>query len=898
MDIETIRAIEKKWQQEWSTMDLYTTKEPSFGVKKLYILDMFPYPSGAGLHVGHLSGWLGTDVYSRYHRMNGTAVLHPMGWDAFGLPAENYAIKTGVHPKITTKENVDNFRKQLAEISIDYDWSREVNTTDPSYYKWTQWIFLQLFKKGLAYEAKLPINWCTSCLTGLANEEVVNGGECERCGSRVEQKMLRQWVLKITEYAERLLEDLDDLDWPESIKEMQRNWIGRSTGCTFHFEAYHAGETKLDEVISVFTTRIDTAFGVTFMAIAPEHPLVDQLTLADRKEEVDAYVEQAKKKSQLERTELQKKKTGVFTGSYAKNPFDGTMVPVYVCDYVLGFYGTGAVMAVPAHDERDWEFAEEHDLDITRVVTPLEHRELEDFDAMYKKADKKVRQVVDDIEARSITPVGKDDEKAFPEKRADWLAYLEKKGMVDDRGAPNKEARDAYELWSSFLCTTKGKEWMCTHQDLMRKAFTDDGMVMASGEFSGLPSDEARRAMITWLESKGLGEGTVNYKLRDWVFSRQRYWGEPIPLVHCDGDCGVVPIPESELPLELPEVEEYQPTGTGESPLAAIEDWVTTTCPSCGGPGKRETNTMPQWAGSCWYYLRFIDPDNDEALADPQKLREWLPVDMYVGGAEHAVLHLLYSRFWHKVLYDIGAVPTKEPFQTLKNQGLILAEDGSKMSKSKGNVVNPLEVVEKHGSDVFRMYMYFMGPYEAAKPWSSSKIQGIERFLQKLYRCHSFMLGGEADKEEAMMLHKTIKKVTEDIEAFSFNTAISQCMVFVNAVLDKKHVTKKSYMTFLQLLAPFAPHATEELWQRIGGEGSIHQSTWPRYEEAYTVQDIITIVVQINGKIRGEFEASKEISKEDAIAEAKNLEGVQKYLEGAEIRKEIYVPGKLVSLVV
>ncbi len=804
--MQDFQAIEEKWKKRWEEDKVYATDQPSFGKKKAYILDMFPYPSGAGLHVGHSSQYIGTDIYSRYMRMTGHAVLHPMGWDSFGLPAENYAIKTGTHPRVSTMQNVENFKRLFGMHGLDYDWDREINTTDPEYYKWTQWIFLQMFKKDLAYEAQMPINWCPNDKTGLANEEVVNG-ECERCGHKVEQKTLRQWVLKITEYAERLLEDLDELDWPESLKEMQRNWIGKSIGTTFSFDALLAGETQIDGSIDVFTTRIDTVFGVTYVAIAPEHELLDQLTTADMDAQVKEYVRISGLKTQLERTELQKEKTGVFTGSYARNPFNGELVPIYVCDYVLGFYGTGAVMAVPAHDERDWEFARQYDLPIKEVLT-------------------------------------------------------------DDEGESH---------------TAEG-------------AFTSPGRLVASGDFTGLTTEEAKLKMTEWLEEQGYGEKTVNYKLRDWVFSRQRYWGEPIPLIHCDS-CGVVPVPEDQLPLTLPEVEKYEPTGTGESPLAAIDDWVHTECPSCAGDAKRETNTMPQWAGSCWYYLRYLDPKNDKALADPEILKEWLPVDTYVGGVEHAVLHLLYARFWHKFLFDIGAVPNKEPFQKLVNQGLIQAEGGGKMSKSKGNVINADETIQEVGADVLRLHLSFLGPYEDNKPWSTKAMQGVKRFVGKVWSLAEKLEDREPTKEELHALHTAIGKVGPDYKTFNFNTAVSHLMVCANSFSEGETLSKAVFLDYLKILAPMAVFMAEELWEQLGQKGSIHLAEWPEYQPELAVKDEVTYAVQVNGKVRGTFTAGKDISKDEALDLARDTEGVAKYLEEG-VKKEIFVPGKLVSFVV
>ena len=792
------------WQEQWLAKKIYA---PTGKGETKYILDMFPYPSGQGLHVGHPLGFIGTDIQARFARMQGMDVLHPMGWDAFGLPAENYAIKTGVHPRITTENNINNYRRQLQAIGFSYDWDREISTTDPDYYKWTQWIFLKLFERGLAYESHLPINWCPSCKTGLANEEVVKGGFCDRCGTKVEQKPIRQWVLKITEYADRLLEDLEELDWPEHIKEMQRHWIGKSLGATFHMKTLLAGKTALEEEISVFTTRLDTVFGVTFVAIAPEHPLVELLTTADHTAAVHAYMQEASKKTSMERTELAKEKTGVPTGSFAINPFTGEKVPVYVCDYVLGFYGTGAVMGVPAHDDRDFLFAETHGLNIQQVI----------------------------------------------------------------------EAKDG-----------------ALHPE--NGAFTDPGVLIESGEFTGQTSEEAKENMTAWLEQEGLGEATVNYKLRDWIFSRQRYWGEPIPLVHC-AECGVVAVPEDQLPVLLPDVEKYEPAGTGESPLATIPEWVNVPCPQCGGAAKRETNTMPQWAGSCWYYLRFIDPKNDKALADPELLKKWQPVDMYVGGAEHAVLHLLYSRFWHKVLYDCGVVPTKEPFGSLRNQGTILGEDSQKMSKSRGNVVNPDGVVEQYGADTFRTYEMFMGPFDGVLPWSTSSIEGVHRFLGRVWRLQDILRDGPASKEELSILHKTIRKVTEDMPRFGYNTSIAQMMICCNTFYELGGLTRETFASYVLLLAPFAPHVTEELWSILGNKETIHLAAWPSFDENLAKDASVKIAIQVNGKLRTTIEFPADSAEAEVVEIAQADANVAKFLTG-EIVKKIYIPGKIVNFVV
>ncbi len=854
-------TIEPKWQQKWDEQKLYKcTEDTSFPEdKRFYCLDMFPYPSGAGLHVGHPEGYTASDILCRYKRMNGFNVLHPMGWDAFGLPAENYAIKTGTHPRVSTEANINNFRKQIKALGFSYDWDREINTTDPDYFKWTQWIFIQLFKKGLAYEANMPINWCESCKTGLANEEVKDG-KCDRCGAVVIKKDLRQWMLKITAYAEELLSDLDLVDWPEPIKLMQRNWIGKSIGAEVDFKLEKDAEKKL----TVFTTRPDTLFGATFMVLAPEHPYVEEITTEENLAAVEEYIEKTRQKSDLERAHLLKTKTGVFTGAYAINPVNGAKVPIWIADYVLISYGTGAIMAVPAHDERDFEFAKHFDIPIIQVVSnkniPLQSSP----------------------EARPASPGG---------------------------------SNGVSPLVGDVAVATEGVSFD------MKAAFIGEGYAINSAEYNGMPTAEFKEKITDDLEKKGLGKKAINYKLRDWVFSRQRYWGEPIPLIHCK-KCGTVPVPEEQLPLTLPAVDKYEPTGTGESPLANIEEWVNTACPVCGASAKRETNTMPQWAGSSWYYLRYIDPKNEKELAAKDKLKYWLPVDHYIGGAEHAVLHLLYARFWHKVLYNLGIVAGKEPFQKLTNQGLILAEDGQKMSKSLGNVVNPDEVIAEFGADAMRMYEMFMGPLEMAKPWSTKGTSGVRRFLDKVWRLYtqkeltpdpSLEKRGEGDNPSDQVtsdeklwkcFHQTIKKVGEDIEALSFNTAISQMMIFVNEAhastssAAANQFDKKTAEDFLKLLAPFAPHLTEELWERMGKNTSVHKEPWPVYDQNYLVEDTVVVVFSVNGKKRGEASAAKNISKEELEKLALNNENVKKHTEGKEIVKVIVVPAKMVNVVV
>ncbi len=834
----TPSEIENKWQNRWRESKLHRTVfDPS--KPKFYALDMFPYPSGSGLHVGHCEGYTATDIITRMKRMRGFNVLHPMGWDAFGLPAENFAIKTGIHPRVTTEKAVANFRRQIDSIGFAYDWEREVNTTNSAYYKWTQWIFLQLYKKGLAYEGVMPINWCPSCKTGLANEEVV-GGKCDRCGTVVERKDLRQWILKITAYADRLLEDLSEVDWPESTLMMQRNWIGRSEGAEVDFKV--SGGKADGELIRVFTTRPDTLFGATYMVLAPEHSLVEKLTTPEQLSSVTAYQESARRKSDLERTELSKEKTGVFTGGYALNPVNNELIPVWIADYVLAGYGTGAIMAVPAHDERDYEFAVKFKLPIKQVVAPVDGSSVEEG-----------------------------------------------------------------------------------------QAFTQKGVSVNSDILNGLPTDEAKRKINRWLTEKGCGKSAVSYRLRDWIFSRQRYWGEPIPIVHCP-NCGTVPVPENQLPVTLPEVDRYEPSGTGESPLATIESWVNTSCPACGGPAKRETNTMPQWAGSCWYYLRYLDPQNDSEPWSKKTESQWMNVDLYVGGAEHAVLHLLYSRFWHKVLFDLGYVSTKEPFKKLRHQGTVLAAtyrdaagkyhelseiefvgtdavlrstgeklnvEIEKMAKSKLNGVNPDDVVAKYGADVLRIYEMFMGEFELPKPWDPRAIEGCNRFLRRIWRMVEELLenGGPEGDPNGRIRNKTIKKVTNDLDNLKFNTAVAAMMEFVNE-LNSNGATRDDLVALVKLIGPYAPHIGDELWEKIGGGGFLIDASWPEWDEAMVQDSVITIVVQVNGKLRADFQAPRESTQEQLKEIALQLEKVKGHTEGKTIRKVIVVPGKLVNIVV
>ncbi|WP_096202611.1 leucine--tRNA ligase [Bacillus sp. FJAT-45350] len=796
--------IEKKWQQYWEENKTFKTEEEG-DKPKFYALDMFPYPSGAGLHVGHPEGYTATDILSRMKRMQGYNVLHPMGWDAFGLPAEQFALDTGKHPNEFTQTNIDNFRRQIKALGFSYDWDREVNTTDTNYYKWTQWIFLQLYNKGLAYVDEVAVNWCPALGTVLANEEVIDG-KSERGGHPVERRPMKQWMLRITAYADRLLEDLEELDWPESIKDMQRNWIGRSEGAevTFSLDGYK-------ETVTVFTTRPDTLFGATYMVLAPEHKFVESITTSEQKEAVAAYQEKVATKSDLERTELSKEKTGVFTGAYAINPVNGEKLPIWIADYVLVSYGTGAIMAVPAHDERDYEFAKAFDLPIKEVVSG---------------------------------------------------------GSVEE------------------------------------EAYTGDGELVNSDFLNGLNKGQAIAKMIEWLEQNEKGKKQITYRLRDWLFSRQRYWGEPIPIIHYE-DGTMEPVAEEDLPLILPEMQEIRPSGTGESPLANAKDWLEVVDPKTGRKGRRETNTMPQWAGSCWYYLRYIDPNNDKALADPELIKRWLPVDIYIGGAEHAVLHLLYARFWHKVLYDLGVVPTKEPFQRLFNQGMILGENNEKMSKSKGNVVNPDDIVSSHGADTLRLYEMFMGPLDASIAWSENGLDGARRFLDRVWRLFINEETGELkdsvqDVQEdtlARVYHQTVKKVSDDYEGYRFNVGISQLMVFINEAYKQETLPKEYVEGFVKLLSPVAPHVAEELWNKLGHASTLAYEAWPTFDETFLVENEVEIVVQINGKVRAKIviptDATKEQMEEIALADDR----IKEEIEGKTIRKVIAVPGKLVNIV-
>ena len=795
------KKVEKKWQDIWYSQNTFAAKD-DYSLPKFYCLVEFPYPSGQGLHVGHPRSYTALDIVARKKRLQGYNVLYPMGWDAFGLPTENYAIKNHVHPAEVTKKNIAHFKSQLQALGFSFDWTREINTTDPDYYKWTQWIFIQLFKKGLAYKKKMAVNWCTSCKCVLANEEVVNG-VCERCGSEVIRKEQSQWMLKITEYADRLVNDLDKVDFIDRVKVQQRNWIGKSHGAEVDFS------TTLGDTLTVYTTRCDTLFGATYMVISPEHPYIEKWApQLKNMDEVRAYQQEAAKKSDFERTEINKDKTGVrLDGVMGINPVNDKEIPIFISDYVLTSYGTGAIMAVPAHDTRDWEFAKKFDLPIIEVVAGGE--------------------------------------------------------------------------------------------DVQKEAFTDcaTGKLVNSGFITGMSVEEAKKAMTEWLEKEGKGREKVNFKLRDWVFSRQRYWGEPIPIVKCE-KCGYVSLPESELPLRLPNVDSYEPTDTGESPLAKMTDWVNTACPCCGGPAKRETDTMPQWAGSSWYFLRYTDPHNDKALASKEALDYWTPVDWYNGGMEHTTLHLLYSRFWHKFLYDIGVVPTSEPYMKRTSHGMILGENGEKMSKSRGNVVNPDDIVDRYGADTMRLYEMFIGDFEKAAPWNSDSIKGCKRFVERYWNLQEIVCDSDeysADIEPLM--HKTIKKVTEDIDNLKSNTAIAAMMTLLNKIYEKKSITKAELKTLTILLNPFAPHVTEEVWERMGFSGAVHEAGWPEYDESKTVENTVEIVLQIMGKVRSRMTVAVDMPKDEVLALAKADEKIAAAIEGKTIKKEIYVPNKLVNIV-
>lgn len=908
--------IEEKWKQLWQEKNIYKTSE-DLAKPKFYVLDMFPYPSGAGLHVGHPKGYIATDIFARFKMMQGFNVLHPMGWDAFGLPAENYALKNKVHPRISTEENIATYKRQLEKLGFSYDWDREIDTTDPEFYKWTQWTFLKMFERGLAFESYEPINWCPGCQTGLANEDLEDG-KCERCGSEIEQKPMRQWVLRITDYADRMLADLDKLpQWDDSIKEMQRNWIGRSEGAELTFQV-ESQKSKVESQLSVFTTRPDTLFGATFMVIAPEHPLIKNYELEiTNYDEVKAYVEKAKNKTDLERTDLNKDKTGVeIKGVKAINPVNGKEIPVFVADYVLINYGTGAIMAVPAHDERDWEFAKKYNINIISVVRPSVAKYLviekslpaDKIADLSKFGEVKIQKEIANWGKFFEVYVSEEQEKSLLEFLSNYLLTKSADGgawYADSMGTSNNivffgkifeiKAEEDLLKMKEYGLSLRIPEEQLEHSLF---AYTEEGIAINSDFLNGLKTAEAKAKMITWLEEKNIGKKAVTYKLKDWVFSRQRYWGEPIPIIHCE-KCGAVGVPEADLPVRLPEVEHYEPSGTGESPLATIIDWVNTTCPKCGGAAKRETNTMPQWAGSSWYYLRFIDPKNNNSLVDKNKEKYWSPVDFYVGGAEHATRHLIYARFWHKFLFDIGAVNYEEPFTRLQHVGLILAEDGRKMSKRWGNVINPDDIVAAHGADAMRVYEMFMGPFSQACAWNTKGLTGARKFLDRIYGLNEKVEADFADNKEVVsLLHKTIKKVGADIEEFKLNTAVSAMMILVNKFCEQEKISRAALENFLKILAPFAPFIAEEVWQALGNTDSIFQATWPVFDPSLAQDDTIQLSVQINGKLRDTIAVAADISEEDAKDLVMKSEKVQKWLEGQEIVKIIYVKGRLVSIVV
>lgn len=791
--------IEKKWQKKWAEQKLYQAEDFSKKPKK-YIMVEFPYPSGDGLHVGHARSYAALDALARKKRMEGFNVLYPMGWDAFGLPTENYAIKTGIHPAKVTEDNIKVFKKQMNSLGLSFDWSREINTTDPKYYKWSQWIFLQFFKKGLAYQSEMPINWCPSCKIGLANEEVI-GGKCERCGAQSEKKLLKQWMLKITKYADRLIDDLEKVNYVEKIKRQQINWIGRSYGTEINFPVFGS-----KDIITVFTTRVDTVFGITAMIMAPEHPLLDELTTKENKEKVKKYVLDSKKKSEFERTQLEKEKTGVFLGSYCLNPINQEKIPIWVSDYVIATYGGGAVMIVPAHDKRDYAFAKKYGLEIREVISG---------------------------------------------------------------------------------------------GNISKEPYVEYGRLVNSSQFNGLSSQEAIKKITDWLIKNKSGQRTVQYKLRDWIFSRQHYWGEPIPIIHCS-KCGTVAVSEEDLPVELPYVKKYEPSQTGESPLAKIKEWVETKCPQCSGPAQRETDTMPNWAGSSWYFLRYIDPNNAQKLADSKKLKYWLPVDLYNGGMEHTTLHLLYSRFWHKFLYDLGIAPTIEPYQRRYSHGVVLAEDGRKMSKSFNNVIKPDEVIKQYGADTLRVYEMFMGPFDQMINWSTKGVQGCFRFLNRVWQLFNDKqkTGTKTEKELLSKLHQLIKKVGDDLEAMKFNTAVAAFMEFVNSwTEDKRVLAKKEAEIFLRLLAPLSPHISEELWNKSGHKKSVFLEKWPSYDKKLIEQETWQLIIQINGKVRDKIEVKKDITEKEVKELTLVQEKVKKWLANKPPKKIIYIPNRLINLV-
>ncbi len=915
--------IETKWFEKWRNQSAIYHSVDFSQKKKRYVLVEFPYPSGAGLHVGHVWGYTMGDVLARYYRMNGENVLFPMGWDGFGLPTENYAIKTGISPQKATSENIATFKQQMQRMGFSFDWEREINTTDPNYYKWTQWIFLQLLKKGLAYKDQMPINWCPKCKSGLANEEVTNDGTHERCGTSVEQKMLSQWVLKITAYADRLADDLATVDYTSEIVQQQTNWIGRSKGAYVSFTIKGNENTKLE----VFTTRPDTLLGATFIVLSPEHPLIDEITIDMQKDKIKSYVESAKRKTELQRAQLQKEKTGEFTGAYAVNPLNGQKLPIYIADYVLMRYGTGSIMGVPAHDERDFEFANKYQLPIINVVNQNKYTGL-----VLRKWSNHYDEFVSALDSIGASYIVKNNEKVFFQFNADkvnefiqaaqknvkkdaWHDIVGDKlivvfgdgevktvdKFVNDQTVWDKMfklepgVRDSNSLWEE-LYKSQYKEYVC---------FSGEGVGTNSTIIQDLPTPQAIDKMVDFLIKEGFGRSGVEYRLGDWIFSRQRYWGEPIPVVHCE-QCGYVAVPDEQLPVTLPNVDNYDPTEDGQSPLARVTDWVKTKCPTCGGEALRETDTMPNWAGSSWYYLRFCDPNNDQGFADKTKLDYYSPVDLYIGGAEHTTLHLFYSRFWHKFLYDLGLVSTIEPYQARRNRGLILGPDGRKMSKSFGNVINPTDEIAKVGADALRMYELFIGSYQGVFPWNPSAEKGVYRFLERVWNLTSSIVDthiGSSDLAIVSRLHLTIKKVNADIPEMKFNTAIAAMMELLNEIENHNgQITIADWKMFIQMLAPFAPFITQEIWSEFlvkQSDATVHDQAWPQYNPSLINTSTCEIPVQINGKLRAVITFNRDEIMDDAlvISKVKNHESVKKYLEGVEIFKEIYIPEKMISFV-